>query len=146
MHTLTTPENCHCDKKNNISSLINECPVCDWGLSVCSVCNKGESELEGPCLSEREKIDKKLKEAGMITLTDILNNNPFDEFHKNAGVHSLSTFSDWLDIRYEEMLKLKSKMILEKKDEDELYEWVLSHAAVLGEVRANFKAINTKIN
>lgn len=44
-HVLITKETCPCDKTSDYP-----CPVCDGGLAFCSVCNKGEVELDGPCV------------------------------------------------------------------------------------------------
>lgn len=45
-HQLLQPANCNCDKESG------RCPVCDWGLTVCRVCNKAESELDEACLPQ----------------------------------------------------------------------------------------------
>lgn len=42
-------------------------------------------------------------------------------------------------MRREEFLKMQAKMMLDKQEDDEMFEWVLFHAAVLGEVMANFR-------
>lgn len=44
-HKLKTPAECDCDK----TSSYPPCPICDWGLAVCSVCGAAESELDKPC-------------------------------------------------------------------------------------------------
>ncbi len=79
----------------------------------------------------------------MMTIQEMkksLLNNPF---LANADVTDLNAFNDWLNMRYEEMSKMHAKMLLEKKEDEELYEWVLSHCAAFGEVLVNFKkAIN----
>ena len=46
-HVLITPATCDCDKLSDYP-----CPVCDGGLAICSVCNKGEVDLDGPCVSQ----------------------------------------------------------------------------------------------
>lgn len=44
-HVLLTPSSCNCDKQSQ------RCPVCDFGLGICSICNKAEAELDEPCIS-----------------------------------------------------------------------------------------------
>lgn len=83
-------------------------------------------------------LDEELKAAGMLTVSELLNGRPMDGFIAHSGVTDLSKFSEWLDMRTEEMLRMKARMILDKKEESELYEWVLSHCAVFNEVRINF--------
>ena len=39
-HTLKTRETCNCKKDSG------RCPVCDWGLGVCLVCNAAECQLD----------------------------------------------------------------------------------------------------
>lgn len=43
-HILLTPATCKCNKQSDI-----RCPVCDYGLAICSVCGKAENELDSEC-------------------------------------------------------------------------------------------------
>lgn len=88
--------------------------------------------------SEIEELDKQLKDAGMITLSECLNSST-NQLFLHKGVDDLEKFEQWLDMRYTEMMKMKSRMLLKNKDNEELYEWVLSYVAVLGEVRNQYK-------
>jgi hypothetical protein len=45
-HIIITPETCPCDKSQDYPT----CNVCDSGLAICSVCQKGEVELDSLCL------------------------------------------------------------------------------------------------
>lgn len=85
-------------------------------------------------------LDEQMKEAGMISIDDMLKPQPMDVFTVHAGVRDLDTFEQWLTVRYTEMLRMKARMELDKNQDDEMYEWVLSHTAVLGEVMVNFRA------
>lgn len=38
-HILITPRTCDCDKDKE------SCPVCTWGLDICSICGAAEYEL-----------------------------------------------------------------------------------------------------
>lgn len=48
-HVLLTTETCPCDPESD-----QKCPVCDYGLSICSLCGKAEAGLDGPCVSPME--------------------------------------------------------------------------------------------
>ena len=89
-------------------------------------------------------LDEELKNAGMLSVAEILAGRPIDAFIRNAGVTDIDTFAQWLDMRCEEMLSMQARMQLDKNEESELYEWVMSHAAVLQEVLINFKAATRK--
>ncbi len=51
-HILITPATCQRCKTDRAEL---NCPVCDQGLSICSVCGQGESELGPECPGERPK-------------------------------------------------------------------------------------------
>tara|TARA_R110000772_G_scaffold266786_2_gene389774 strand:- start:577 stop:855 length:279 start_codon:yes stop_codon:yes gene_type:complete len=85
-------------------------------------------------------IDEELKAAGMLTVEELMAGQPIDGFQTNKDVTDLGDFIMWLDMRSKEMLRMKARMILDKKDDNELYEWVLSHCAVFNEVRFNLDA------
>lgn len=87
-----------------------------------------------------EALDKRLKDAGMFTLTEMLSNKPHP-LMMHAGVNSLESFEQWLSMRYRECLSLKAQLTVDGKENDELYEWSLAHAAVFGEVLAHYKAV-----
>jgi hypothetical protein len=89
--------------------------------------------------SEIAELDKQLKAAGMITLSECLKSNPIGKYAVHKDVDNLERFEQWLDMRFTEMMKMKSRMLLAKKEDDELFEWVLAHAAVLGEIRTQFQ-------
>jgi hypothetical protein len=92
-------------------------------------------------MNKDEELDKRMKDAGMMSLTEMLEKHPSNPFMVHAGMTDLKSFGEWLDMRHKEMSKMQANMILDKKEDSEMFEWVLSHAAVLGEVVANFKAI-----
>jgi hypothetical protein len=89
---------------------------------------------------EMEILDHQMKMAGMIPLSQMLKDNPLDKFTLHKGVDTLELFEKWLNMRFEEMMKLKMKMILDKKEDKDMFEWILSHAYVLGEIRTQFNA------
>lgn len=84
-------------------------------------------------------LDEELKAAGFLTVEEALS-EAHNRFHVHAGVKDLETFMQWLEMRTKEMSEMKARMILDKKDETELFEWVLSYCAAFNEVRVNLKA------
>lgn len=91
-------------------------------------------------------INTRLKEAGMMTIPEMKQSLIDHPFLANADVTDLRSFRNWLHMRHKEMAEMQAKMILDKKEDDDLYEWVLSHCAVLSEVIANFEKAITIIN
>jgi len=88
----------------------------------------------------KEDLDKRMKEAGMTPLSELLNKNPLGKFSVDTHVKDLKTFEEWLESRHEEMLEMKIRMTLDNKEDDELFEWVISHEAVFNEVKCNLRA------
>jgi hypothetical protein len=85
-------------------------------------------------------LDEKMQDCGMIPISVLLSGTPMDKWHIHTGVVDLESFSKWLDMKYEEMLRLKARIELsDEGEEHELYEWALSHCAVLTAIRCNFK-------
>lgn len=101
----------------------------------------GASVLAADQTSEDKTLDKRLQAAGMIPVAELLRGAPLDGFLTHAGVHSLETFGQWLEMRRGEMLRMQARYDLgDKPMDDGLYEWITSHSAVFGEVHVNFKA------
>lgn len=91
-------------------------------------------EVEAGTLAER------MKAAGMMTVDELIAGAPLDAFTRHAGVNSLEAFGQWLEMRRREYVTMQAKRTLDKREDDDLYEWVLAHAGVFGEVHINFKA------
>ena len=89
---------------------------------------------------ERDELDQKLSDSGMLTISQILDGTPMDAMHVCAEVVGLDSFETWLAVKREEFLSLKAKFELENRQDDEMYEWVLSHCAAFHSVSLNFKA------
>ena len=90
--------------------------------------------------SEIAELDIQMIAAGMIPLSQMLDSNPIGKYALHKGVDNLDLFEQWLDMRFKEMMKMKARMLVAKQEDDDMFEWVLSHAAVLGEIRAQFNA------
>ncbi len=88
-----------------------------------------------------DDLDSRMRDAGMLSVAQLLAGAPLDAFVKHAGVNDLDTFGQWLEMRRAECLKMQARFQLDKREDDELYEWVTAHAAVFTEVHVNFKAV-----
>lgn len=96
---------------------------------------------------EIAELDEKLKALGMIPLSQMLNNpSPLGQFSSHKGVTDFSFFEKWLEMRYRECMTMKARFIVDGREDDEMYEWVLSHSAVFSEVLSNFKAAKNGTN
>jgi hypothetical protein len=102
-------------------------------FKVQAVRNRPDPELP---LAER------MKAAGMITVDELMSGSPLDAFMVHNGVNSLETFYQWLEMKRLEFVSMQARFTLDKREDDEMFEWVLAHAAVFGEVLINFKVAN----
>lgn len=85
-------------------------------------------------------LDKRMKDAGMMPVSEMLERGaPLGKFSAHAGVKDLETFEQWIKMRLKEHYTLQAKMVLDSETNQDLYEWVIAHTAVLGEVLANFR-------
>ena len=85
-------------------------------------------------------LDEKMKKAGMIPLSEMLEKNPLGIFSCHAGVTDLEKFEEWLKMRYKEMLEMQARYDLKEWDKTEdMYEWVIAHTATFSEVLCNFR-------
>jgi len=87
-----------------------------------------------------EVLDVKLKALGLTPLSNILKGKP-NPLTLHRGVDSLDAFEKWLNMRYEECMRMKAQFIVEGREDDELYEWVLAHAHTFEEVLGNYNQI-----
>lgn len=85
-------------------------------------------------------LDARMLAAGMIPVSEMLEKNGLGRFGVHAAVVDLESFEAWLKMRYEEMLRSRFRLELDKQEKDEMFEWYFSYSAVLGEVLANFRA------
>ncbi len=96
--------------------------------------------MEENVTTDNAALDRRMKEAGMLSLSEMLERNPLGRFAVHAGVRDLATFEEWLVMRRKSMLGLQISLELDNKSDDELYEWAVAHAASFGEVLSNFRA------
>lgn len=84
-------------------------------------------------------LAERMKAAGMMSIEQMLERSPLGGFQAHAGVTDLESFEEWIQMRRNEFLTMQARMVLDKQEDDEMFEWVLAHCAVLGEVIANFR-------
>jgi hypothetical protein len=75
----------------------------------------------------------------MMSIEDMLEKSPLGKFNANSAVTDLQSFEDWLQMRRKEFLTMQASMTLDERKENEMFEWITTHNAVLGEVMANFR-------
>ncbi|HDS1721685.1 hypothetical protein NPS53_09245 [Pseudomonas putida] len=85
-------------------------------------------------------LDQRMIAAGMYSVAQVLAGKPLDAFIRHAGVTDLSTYQQWLDMKRAGFVKLQARLELASREDDELYEWAMSHAAAFAEVAINFRA------
>lgn len=92
-------------------------------------------------VTPEESIDDRLKQAGMLSVAELLNGAPLDAFIKHAGVHDLASLLQWAEMRRGECLRMMALYDLGEKDKgDDLYEWTVAHCAVFTELHVNLRA------
>jgi hypothetical protein len=93
---------------------------------------------------DTQTLDERLKAAGMFSVAELLTSAPLDRFVTHAGVHDLATFTQWVEMKRAEFLRLQARYDLGEKPPDDLYEWVASHSAAFSEVHVNLKAATSE--
>lgn len=104
-----------------------------------------ESELAAlrnlsSALDSDASLNERMLAAGMFSATQLLAEKPMDAFIRHAGVSDLATFQQWLEMKRAQFMKMQARLELAKREDDELFEWVMSHAATFSEVMINFRA------
>ena len=82
-------------------------------------------------------LDERMAAAGMVPVSQMLEQNTLGKFSAHAGVTDLDKFEEWIQMRREEFIRMQARMTLDGEENDELFEWVVAHNAVLGEVMAS---------
>ena len=84
-------------------------------------------------------LAQRMKDAGMMSIEEMLEKSPLGKFNAHVGVTDLKKFEEWIQMRRREFTSMQARMTLDKQEDDEMYEWVVAHNAALGEVMANFR-------
>ncbi|MPQ71457.1 hypothetical protein [Pseudomonas sp. MWU12-2323] len=105
-------------------------------------CGYEQAEIVRAFLAEPEgkSLDDRLKAAGMFSVAQMLAGAPLDRLMAHADVRDLATFARWVEMTRAEFLRQLGRYELGETVKGDLYEWVVAHTAVLGEVHVNLKA------
>ena len=91
-------------------------------------------------------LDERMQNAGMIPLSKILEGTSMAKWGLHCGVDDLDTFLELLEMKHEEYLRGQIRRELDKKEDDDMYEWYLAHSSVYGTIKEQFKHVMNKIN
>ena len=118
----------------------NECE-CEAGHSCGKPERMRELEQMERAIADAEVmgLDERMKKAGMMPVSEMLERSQLGKFEAHAGVTDLEWFEQWIQKRRAEFLRMQARMTLDGAEKDELFEWVVAYNAVLGEVMANFR-------
>lgn len=90
-------------------------------------------------------LEERMKEAGMMTIEEMLGETPIDHWMTDTYVEDLPTFEKWIVSKREEYTRMFARYTLDKKEDGEMYEWILAHKAVFDSVCIHFrKAISNE--
>lgn len=95
---------------------------------------------------ECRSLDQKLRDAGMVTVAELMAGSMLDGFIKHNQVNDIPSLFSWVEMRRSQFALRKIPYDLGEKDEsDDMYEWILAHYAVFTEIHINMKeALNGK--
>jgi hypothetical protein len=96
-----------------------------------------------PSPEDVDDLDARMKAAGMIPLSEMLNSHgPMEKWMRHAQVHTLAEFIEWVSMKQREYMTMRMRYELGDKDKnDGLYEWVFAHAAVFDGIATQLRAI-----
>ncbi|QHJ81417.1 MAG: hypothetical protein [Bacteriophage sp.] len=87
-------------------------------------------------------LDERMKAAGMYTIAEMMGITPLTKWTSNPAINTIEHFSEWLDRKTAEYLRMKAAYELgDKSQDDELYEWVLAHSGVFSTIRDQFRVV-----
>lgn len=86
-------------------------------------------------------IDARMEAAGMISARQVIAGAPIDAFLKHSGVVDLNSLCQWAEMRRGEFLRMLAKYELREQEADGMYEWVVSHVGVFGELHVNIRSL-----
>jgi hypothetical protein len=99
-----------------------------------------EAFVPVPTDAEITVTDKRMVEAGMVSLIDLLAGNlPTDRWAANVGVTDIKSFGDWLESKNRQYASLRMNYELGDKVKDGMYEWIIARSGSYSEVIANFR-------
>lgn len=81
-----------------------------------------------------DDLSARMKAAGMLSLEEMLAGNIMGKLSTHVGVTDFSSLQEWAEKQHEKYVRMRMRYELGDEPEDDLYEWVLAHAAVFGTV------------
>jgi hypothetical protein len=87
----------------------------------------------------RQELDKQMKEAGMSTIDEMVASLTDNPLLLQAEVVDLATFESWLEMKTREYSKMQAIRQIKKHEDDEMFEWILAHAALFSSVLAHYR-------
>lgn len=92
-----------------------------------------------PAVGNRLDLAERMKAAGMQTVDQMVAGLTANPLLLQKEVVDLESFEAWLEMEYRRFVGMQAERQLQKQDDDEMFEWILAHAAVYGDVLANFR-------
>lgn len=93
-----------------------------------------------------DDLDERMKAAGMIPLSELISGpQPLDYFMAHTAVCDHDSFEAWLKSKYESLMRMRLAYDLDKREKDEMYEWIVGHAASFGEVLVNWRVMKQRM-
>jgi len=92
-----------------------------------------------------EDLDKRLEDAGMISLTDMIDGeSPLVRFLSHAAVSDHASFEWWLRSSVESSMHLRMQYELGDKPKDDMYEWAFAKSSALLDVWKNWQQMKRR--
>lgn len=89
---------------------------------------------------EMQEIDERLVDAGMMAVEDAIRGSIKSSFHIHAGVSNFESYERWLTMKRREALTGMATFQMEKREDDEMFEWYVAHNGVFAAALDNFLA------
>lgn len=112
------------------------------GVDVKTLLLKGLREVENiDRTTDIATLNARLKAVGMMSIEEFMDTNlPPSKYSTHVSVKDQETFCWWVESQLREYVTLEAKILLDKGEEDELYEWAVSHRASFSQVWDHMKA------
>lgn len=103
--------------------------------------------LEAVKIDDTADLDQRMKDAGMIPVSELIRGTPIDKWRVHTGVQDIESFGKYVAMKHREYAIMFSGYELgDKPKDDEMYEWVLGHYAAFCDIHVNFRAALERMN
>jgi len=110
-------------------------------VSRSSITREEWEVLRKSCQIPKKSIDEQMKDAGMMSVDQMMDGLTKNPFMLQAEVVDRDSFESWLESKCREYSKMQANLQLSGDDEDEMFEWTLAHAAVYKSVLSNLRKV-----